>query len=237
MTERSYNGWPAFTNDRRKEFGVVPLVVYNVEFVGGILGGDVHDVHEYFWRQFHERVERLMTEPGCWGQNYRPNRNADNLSCHASATASDGNAPKHPNGIAASRNFSRAQIDEIHQILAEVPELAAVLHWGGDWTGTPDPMHVEIHDYDKAKLRRVADRIRTLNAGIQEELNMSNYDTAIARLDTSIRDAGIALNALKKVSKQRPVRYAKAQAEKGALWASILGLRAIRRRLTATPTK
>jgi hypothetical protein len=237
--ETSYNGWPAFHSEDRKARGVVPLVVHNGEFVGGILGGDVHDVHEYFWRQFHERVEPLVN-PGCWGHSYRPNRNdPSELSCHSSATASDGNAPQHPNGIEASANFTDAQIREVHQILDEVPELAEVLHWGGDWHRsrglTPDPMHIEIHDTDKAKLRRVADRIRKLNAANQEALNMDHLDTAIARLETATRDAGLALNEIKKIS--RPRVRVQAQLEIAALWSSVLVLRGIRGRLSKLATK
>jgi hypothetical protein len=172
----------------------VPLVVNGVEFVGGVLGGDVHTVLEHFWTQFDKRVERLVN-PGCWGYSFRPNRNDPNsLSNHSSATAADGNAPKHPNGIEASRNFSRAQIAEVHQILAEVPELADVLHWGGDWHAPlrPDPMHAEIHGHDLAKLARVAQRIRDLEVDMtpaqDKLLNQIAKDAAEAR-----RLAGLAL--------------------------------------------
>lgn len=155
----SYNGWPASTDPTA--INVVPFAVAGVSFPGGVRGGDVYVVLHYVAAQFHHRVEPLVS-PGCWGWSYRQNRNANNLSCHSSATAIDCNAPKHPNGIEASRNFTRAQTDEIHRILAEVPELDEVVHWGGDWHAplTPDPMHFEIHDYDLVKLARVAGRIR-----------------------------------------------------------------------------
>lgn len=160
----SYNGWPASPDPR--DLNVAPLVVEGVPFVGGVRSGDVHTVLEYVATQYHHRVEALIS-PGCWGWAYRQNRNASNLSCHSSATAIDVNAPKHPNGIEASRTFTASEIAEVHQILAEIPELAEVVHWGGDWHRedrlTPDPMHFEIHNYDRAKLARVAMRVREAN--------------------------------------------------------------------------
>lgn len=170
MTATSYNGWPASID--AKSIGVAPFAVAGIPFPGGVKAGDVATVLGYVAAQFHRRVEPLVS-PGCWGWSYRQNRNAANLSCHSSGTAIDINAPKHPNGIEASRNFTKAQIAEVHAILSEIPELAEVVHWGGDWhapTLTPDPMHFEIHDHDLAKLARVAERCR--RAAMLKDLNV-----------------------------------------------------------------
>lgn len=157
----SYNGWPASENP--KDIGVVPLVVGGVSFVGGVRGGDVHTVLEYIAQEFHDTVEPLQS-PGCWGWAFRFNRNADNISCHGSATAIDCNAPKHPNGVAVARTFTPSQIRAVHALLDSIPELGDVVHWGGDWTTTngltPDSMHFELHNHDLTKLRRVAKRIK-----------------------------------------------------------------------------
>lgn len=158
----SYNGWPASTDP--SAIHVVPFEVAGVAFPRGVRAGDVHTVLHHVALQFHERVESLVS-PGCWGYDFRPNKNdPSELSCHGSATAIDCNAPQHPNGIEATRNFTKAQIAEIHRILSEIPELDEVVHWGGDWHYAdeliPDPMHFEIHGHDLAKLARVADRIR-----------------------------------------------------------------------------
>lgn len=161
MTVYSYNGWSASVD--ASAIGIVPLTVAGISFPGGVRGGDVHTVLRHVAEQFHRRVEPLAS-PGCWGWSYRQNRNAANLSCHSSGTAIDCNAPKHPNGVEAVKTFSDGQIKAVHAILSEIPELAEVVHWGGDWHApalTPDPMHFEIHDHDTAKLARVADRIRT----------------------------------------------------------------------------
>jgi hypothetical protein len=89
--------------------------------------------------QFHQRVEPVISG-WLWGYNYRTNvNNPSTLSCHASGTAIDLNAPNHPNG--ARGTFSNAQVGEIRAILNECQ---GAIQWGGDYTGTPDEMHFEI---------------------------------------------------------------------------------------------
>lgn len=167
----SYNGWPASVD--ASSIGVVPFTVAGVPFPGGVREGDVATVLRHVALQFHERVEQLVS-PGCWGWSYRPNKNdPSELSCHASGTAIDCNAPSHPNKVEASQSFTKAQIAEIHKILTEIPELADVVHWGGDWHFadglTPDPMHFEIHDHDLAKLARVAQRIEEADVALTDQ--------------------------------------------------------------------
>src|SRR4051812_39134525 len=99
----SYNGWEASSNPDR--IGIVPLIVNGVSFAPGCKSGPVHTVLAHV-------AHRLMTEvekagEGCWGYAYSRNRNANNLSCHASGTAIDFNAPRHPNGKRGT--FSDAQ--------------------------------------------------------------------------------------------------------------------------------
>lgn len=161
----SYNGWTAYPDITSR---TVPLVINGTPFVGGIVNDpDAITVFTYLFTRFDAEVERLVS-PGCWGASFRQNRNANNISCHGSATAADANAPKHPNGVEASQTFTPKQIAKIHEILTSVPELSEVIHWGGDWHRanglTPDPMHFELHDHDLAKLQRVAVRIRALTA-------------------------------------------------------------------------
>ena len=87
----------------------------------------------------HGPVKGNRREADDWGYNYRKNTNANNLSCHASGTAIDYNATRHPNG--KSGTFTAAQVGEIRKILGEVDN---VVRWGGDFTGTKDEMHFEI---------------------------------------------------------------------------------------------
>lgn len=135
--ELSYNGWTA--SPKFSDFGGLDnRAIAGVTMAPGVRRGDVATVLFYIAEQFHHRVEKLVS-PGCWGYAYRKNRNANNLSCHASATAIDLNAPRHPNGKRGT--FSKAQVAEIRRILAEV---GGIVRWGGDFTGTPDEMHFEI---------------------------------------------------------------------------------------------
>lgn len=163
----SYNGWYASTAIDTRE-----LVVGGVEIVPGILNDDdVYTVLRYVAEQFDKRVESLV--PGwCWGYNYRLTTNDSSLSCHASGTAMDLNAPLHPYGVEASRNFSPAQIAEIRQIVQE----AGVIVWGGDYNGSPDAMHFEIHG-TKAEVAVAADRIRNQ---LEDDM-FSDSDRALLR--------------------------------------------------------
>jgi hypothetical protein len=134
----SQNGWSASPHLELRA-----LVINGVAFAPGIRDDDdVEYVLRYFWTEYAKRVEPLKN-PGCWGFFYRENRNdPSSLSNHSSGTATDGNAPAHPNGVATSRTFTPAQISEIHKILAECH---GALRWGGDYTHTVDAMHVEVN--------------------------------------------------------------------------------------------
>lgn len=125
----SYNGWPASPD--KAEIGVVPVD----EFPGGAKAGDVSTVLGYVARQLNARVEPFVSGWG-WGYTYKANvNNPSSLSCHASGTAIDWNAPDHPNG--SSGTFTDSQVGEIYAILAEAQ--GAV-----DWLEGYDEMHFEI---------------------------------------------------------------------------------------------
>ena len=134
----SYNGWPA--NSDPNAINVVPFGdAYGLPFPGGVRDGDVKTVLGYVGVQLHERVEPCVYGWD-WGYSYRANvNNPSSLSCHASGTAIDYNAPNHPNG--ASGTFTNAQVATIRDILVEV---GGAVQWGGDYTGTTDEMHFEI---------------------------------------------------------------------------------------------
>jgi len=149
---KSYNGWSA--SPVRADINVVPFVVAGVAFPAGVRGGDVEVVLRYLCEQMHARVEKLR-KGWCWGHNFRINRNANNLSCHGSATAVDVNAPAHPNGKKGT--WSRRQIKRIRKI-TEV-ELEGVVRCGEFFRGTTDGMHFEIVG-TPAEVKRVADKLR-----------------------------------------------------------------------------
>ena len=125
----SYNGWPA--SDDKASIGVVS----NDVFPGGAKAGDVTTVLGYVARQLHARVEPCI-DGWNWGYTYKANvNNPSQLSCHASGTAIDWNAPDHPNG--SSGTFTAAQVTTIYTILAEVEGAVS-------WLQGYDEMHFEI---------------------------------------------------------------------------------------------
>lgn len=125
----SYNGWPA--NSDPAAIGVAQ----NLWFPGGVKTGDVTTVLRYVARQFNDRVEPIVSG-WCWGYTFKANvNNPSQLSCHASGTALDINAPDHPNGSGGT--FTDAQVGTIYAILNEVQ--GAV-----DWLEGYDEMHFEI---------------------------------------------------------------------------------------------
>jgi hypothetical protein len=130
----SYNGWPA--SDDKASIGVEPFGdAVGLPFPGGVKAGDVATVLGYVATQLHYRVEPCVSGWD-WGHTYKQNvNNPSSLSCHASGTAIDYNAPDHPNG--SSNTFSDQQKGEIYAILNEVQ--GAV-----DWLEGYDEMHFEI---------------------------------------------------------------------------------------------
>jgi hypothetical protein len=93
---------------------------------------------------FHENIEKL--DAGIWdewGWAVRPVRGqSSGYSNHASGTAEDLNATKHPRGVPTRNTFSSAEIDEIHKHLATYD---GCIRWGGDYQNTPDGMHFELN--------------------------------------------------------------------------------------------
>lgn len=125
----SYNGWPA--NSDPAAIGVVQ----SLWFPGGVKAGDVTTVFRYLAEQFNARVEPIVGG-WCWGYTYKQNVNdPSSLSCHASGTALDVNAPDHPNGSGGT--FTDSQVGVIYAIL---DECAGAVSWLQGY----DEMHFEI---------------------------------------------------------------------------------------------
>jgi D-alanyl-D-alanine carboxypeptidase len=139
----SYNGWPASKD--QDEIGIksypVPGTAIKLrcaEKVAPLLIG--------FAAEFHNLIEPLdVGALDDWGYAFRDVRGVvGKLSNHASGTAIDLNATKHPLGAAGTFE------------LGKVPMLRALtkkygLTWGGDYKGRKDEMHYEIN-LDAAKV-------------------------------------------------------------------------------------
>ncbi|MFC7489112.1 MULTISPECIES: peptidoglycan-binding protein [unclassified Knoellia] len=133
----SQNGWPASSSP--SAIGITALSVSGHSFPAGVRGGQVHTILGYVAQRFNNEVEALVT-PGCWGYNYREISGSTSLSNHASGTAIDCNAPRHPLG--ASGTFSSTQVSRIRSILTYCN---GVVRWGGDYSSRKDEMHFEIN--------------------------------------------------------------------------------------------
>jgi hypothetical protein len=131
----SANGWRVI--DRAE--------CHDVEVPGGLL--PVHPELAYIaWdlaHEWHETVEPLVW-PGCWGWA-RPTDSGRDPSVfvtnHASGTAWDLCAPKHPRGVPIAKTFTPQQLVQVSRLETRY---FGVLRWGGRWTGADvDGMHWE----------------------------------------------------------------------------------------------
>lgn len=134
LAATSQNGWPA-----AKDTPLQTLTVGAASFAPGVRKGDVHTVLGYVAKRFNSEVEALV-KGSCWGFAYRDISGSTDLSNHASGTAIDCNAPKHPLGKEGT--FSSKQVTAIHKIIADCN---GVIRWGGDYKGRKDEMHFEIN--------------------------------------------------------------------------------------------
>lgn len=134
----SQNGWPVVGSDT-----IDTRPINGHVYPNGFLKGDVYRAFVWLFTQLDQRVEKVSrgNPPDEWGYYVKKIEGSSTISNHASGTAGDYNASEHPMGVPASRNYSSAQIAEIHKILREAN---GIFRWGGDYTGRPDPMHFEI---------------------------------------------------------------------------------------------
>lgn len=152
----SQNGWTVDAAGSQQD----RTAVAGVTFPNGVRRGDVATVLFYVARRFHAEVEPLKAGT-CWGWFNRPIRGATSISNHASGTAIDLNADKHPLGKVGT--FSAAKVRAIRRILADCD---GVVRWGGDYSGRKDEMHFEIN----VSSSRVAELAKKIN---QQEDDMA----------------------------------------------------------------
>ena len=131
----SQNGWPASPDLRT---WAIPGTTRKITLRDGSAGFLL--VH--LLMRLHERVEAIDTGIlDDWGYAYRPVRGqTSGLSNHASGTAVDFNATRHPLGKVDT--FARGKDDTIHKLLGRYE---GCIRWGGDYSGRKDEMHFEIN--------------------------------------------------------------------------------------------
>jgi hypothetical protein len=132
---QSYNGYPASKDPKEIDIKSYPvkgtaLKLRCAESVGPLLAA--------FAAEFNELIEPI--EGGTfddWGYAYRDVRGVPGkLSNHASGTAIDLNATRHPLGKVGT--FEASKVPMIRALAKKYG-----LTWGGDWT-RKDEMHFEI---------------------------------------------------------------------------------------------
>lgn len=143
----SVNGWPTIGSGHDSRLAPFPWVT------GRVLAGDVSEVLGHVAERFDAEVERVDLASS-WGWADRTVRGSSGVSNHASATAVDLNALRHPLGVRDT--FTPEQVATIRDILEDV-EPAVV--WGGDFGDRADEMHFEIVG-DAAGVAVVAERLR-----------------------------------------------------------------------------
>ncbi len=146
MHEKSQNGWTASKDPNEiniKSFKILGTdISLRCQASAGI-------ILAAFAAEFHEKVEPL--DKGAlddWGYAYRPVRGqTTGLSNHASGTAIDLNATKHPLG--KKDTFSIMQKMTLQQLVKKYG-----LRWGGTYLTRADEMHIEIIETpDQVKTR------------------------------------------------------------------------------------
>jgi hypothetical protein len=114
-------------------------------------------------RRFHTEVEPIDagTVTDDWSYAERPIRGSTTtLSNHASGTAIDLNALRHPRGVHGT--FTPAQKTAVRRILDDLRDPATgrrTVRWGEDYSTVVDGMHFEIDD-DPDAVARVAHAIQ-----------------------------------------------------------------------------
>ena len=144
--EKSQNGWPASKDQAAigiKSFDIrgTDISIRCQASAGVILAA--------FAAEFHEKIEPIdKGQFDDWSYAYRPVRGqTTGLSNHASGTAIDLNATKHPLG--KSKTFTPVQEIRLKELVKKYG-----LRWGGTYKSRPDEMHFEIIETpEQVKLR------------------------------------------------------------------------------------
>jgi len=143
LTQLSHNGWKASKDAAEIHIISVPIEGTKVKVrcakaVAPLIAG--------FCKEFHELIEPI--DEGAlddWGYAFRMVRgSSDKLSNHASGTAIDLNATKHPLGKVGT--FPSEKVAMIRALAKKYG-----LKWGGDYKGRIDEMHFEI-ELSEAKI-------------------------------------------------------------------------------------
>ena len=136
----SQNGWPVLSETSPY------LVIWTIPTKAGpvhirLRNGSAGFILAHFLLWFADKIEPLVGGVlDDWGWAPRPIRGSTEISNHASGTAADANATKHPLGKVGT--FTRIQAARIRLRLRLY---SAAIRWGGDYHERKDEMHFEIN--------------------------------------------------------------------------------------------
>jgi hypothetical protein len=142
-TATSQNGWPALEQDSPRLYTwVIPARTghFKLRMRNGS-AGFLLALWALWYAEVIEPVAGKVLDD--WGFSYRLIRgDTTSLSNHASGTAEDLNATKHPLAKVRTGVFAKQSIvDELH---ARLRFMHGVIRWGGDYHNRKDEMHFEI---------------------------------------------------------------------------------------------
>lgn len=147
----SQNGWPVHASQK----GLV-----KVDLITGRLAPAAAPIFQDLVQYFDKNVENINPADS-WGWAYRPIRGkSKGYSNHASGTAVDINATRHP--MHKRKTFSAAQVAEIRKMLKRYTDPntgRSIIRWGGDFKSYGDDMHFEIHKANQEAAKRVASHL------------------------------------------------------------------------------
>jgi hypothetical protein len=156
MTATSQNGWSA--NDRSV---IASYTIPRTQQMIALRKGDVSVILLDLLGWIHLNIEPLdVGVLDDWGYAERLVRGSTtDLSNHASGTAVDVNAVRHP--LAVHGTWSA---DQKRSIDARLRLYEGCIRWGEEYSGRIDPMHFEVNR-GAADCKRIADKIRAGQLG------------------------------------------------------------------------
>jgi peptidoglycan hydrolase-like protein with peptidoglycan-binding domain len=169
----SQNGYPA--NDRSL---VSSRTIPGTQVKVTVRNGAAGDLLLYAASRWDKEVEDIDNARGAlddWGYAERPIRGGTELSNHASGTAIDLNATQHPLATAPIKTFTTEQIRAVRRIMADC---GGALRWGGDYSGRPDSMHIEVIAPEK-RCAQVLLRLTALPAASWPTIRRGDTGTAV----------------------------------------------------------
>lgn len=153
----SQNGWQVILDEDLLRTWSIP----RSERVFKLRRGPAGFVLAFVASWFNDKIQEVDLGFDDWGWSPRRIAGSEEWSNHASATALDLNADKHPYG--REDTFTKVQAGRIQ---AKLEDWGDVIKWGGNYVYTKDEMHWEI-DRDFAAVQALANRFRNTPRGLK----------------------------------------------------------------------